>query len=142
MTRLLRWSAVPIAAALLALLGVTPVLADGGCQPFGNTTRVKHGSEKGAILLTSDVSQKVAYGGIDIEVTDHPRFADLRQLTTDYAMTEGVCFGGSPRFQINVLPPGDSNPNDTKNIFVYFGSLPLSGANACPEAIGNEVSTG
>jgi hypothetical protein len=141
MRRWLKWGGVPVAAATMALLGMTPVLADGDCHPFDNTTRVKHGPEKGALLLTSDLSQSVPDGGIDVSVPAGLHFSDLTQLQTDYQMTQSTCHTGSPRFQINVLAPGDTNPADTKNIFVYFGSVPTSGVDACPEAT-SEVNTG
>lgn len=100
--------------------------------------------EQGAELLTSVVD---GYGGLNFDVPhSNFTFSDLAQLQTDYEVSWGTCKGGAPRWQINVLPPGTPINGQTiqnaKNIFVYFGSVPTSGTQACPEADGSEVNTG
>jgi hypothetical protein len=107
----------------------------------GWAIRVEQGPEHGAAQLTS---WQFGYGNIDIKVPQALTFADIQRLQADFAMAWGTCAGGSPRFQINVIPPGsaagDENQN-ARNIFVYFGTLPSSGVNACPEAQSREANT-
>lgn len=110
----------------------------------GWASRVNGSPESGAEQLTS---WYYGYGGLNFAAPSKSfTFSDLKTLQTDYAMTWGSCAGGSPRWQIDVLPPGTTvnkkNLANAKNIFVYFGSVPTSGTNACPEADGSEQKTG
>ena len=47
--------------------------------------------------------------------------------STDYELTQGVCGGGSPRYQIDLQPHGDSNPADAVSLYLYFGTPPFGG---------------
>lgn len=116
----------------------------GGQPGNGWAQSVGAGPEQGAERLGS---WQFGYGGLNFDVPKQPfTFADMTQLQTDYEMSWGSCSGGSPRWQINVLPPGtpvnDQTKKQAQNIFVYLGSMPASGTNACPEADGSETNTG
>jgi hypothetical protein len=116
----------------------------GGQPGDGWAQNVNAGPENGAIRLGS---WQYGYGGLNFDVSKQPfTFADMTQLQTDYEMSWGTCIGGSPRWSIAVLPAGTpvtaQTKKNAKNIWVYFGSMPASGTNACPEADGSEVNTG
>jgi hypothetical protein len=116
----------------------------GGQPGNGWAQSVSAGPEHGAERLGS---WQFGYGGLNFDVPKQPiTFSQMTQLQTDYEMSWGSCSGGSPRWQVNVLPPGttvnDQTKKQAKNIFVYFGSVPTSGSNACPEADGSETNSG
>ena len=118
----LRLAAVAVAFVLSASIA----LADGPFSLFGNAEAVRGGQKPNpfAIKLTSDVTQQdtdLWYGGVNYTPRQGLTFADIRKLSTDfYIEGDDDCFGGSPRFQINVI---DKN-GDEKNIFVYLGDPP------------------
>jgi hypothetical protein len=116
----------------------------GGQPGNGWAQNVNAGPENGAVRLGS---WQFGYSGLNFDVPKQPfTFADMSQLHTDYELSWGTCKGGSPRWSIAVLPPGtpvnDQTKKTAKNIWVYFGSMPASGTNGCPEADGSEVNTG
>ena len=64
-------------------------------------------------------------------------FSELTNLSTDYELTQGTCAGGSPRFQVDLLPSGDKNPNDAVSLYVYIGPGAGAAADPCPAADGS-----
>jgi hypothetical protein len=64
-------------------------------------------------------------------------FAELTQLSTDYAVRAGGCAGGSPRFSIGLDTDGDGARNGS--MFVYVGDAPSF---SCSGALGSWQSTG
>lgn len=79
----------------------------------------------------------IPYSGIDYTQTRRLPFNGISTLQTDYNLQTGDCFGGSPRFQIDVDSDGDGHANG--NVFVYIGDVPNFN---CPNAIDAWQSTG
>jgi len=88
---------------------------------FGESSYVSPGNASNrAVHLVSDSSP--GYGGVTYEVESGMTFADLTALGTDYRFeSDDSCAGGSPRFQVGVASPDNT---DTGNIFVYIGPTP------------------
>lgn len=62
------------------------------------------------------------YGLVSVSFPKKETFSQLTNLSTDYTLTQGMCGGGSPRFQVDLLPPGDKNINDAISLYVYFNT--------------------
>jgi hypothetical protein len=77
------------------------------------------------------------YSGIAWSQKQPLAFSGISKLQTDYNLQAGDCYGGSPRFQINVDSDGDGNANG--NVFVYIGDAPSF---TCPGAFDAWQSTG
>src|SRR5713101_3764517 len=109
------------------VVGLTNVVsaAAADCTLFGDATKVKHGTEKHAVLLRSGFSP-ATFAGIDIGVPAGMAFSDLNELSTDWLFVEGSCGGGSPRFQVNVT----TSSGQSGNVFVYIGPSPFG--TGCP----------
>lgn len=100
----------------------------------GSAVKVSEGQGGQAAVLTSN---NFGFAVASAKFPGHQTtFAELTNLSTDYELTQGTCAGGSPRFQVDLLPPGDQNLNDAVSLYVYIG--PGAGANAdpCPAADG------
>src|SRR3954451_18508754 len=95
-------------------------------QLFGGAQLTSPGNGSPTAVKLTSVG--TSYSGIDFSVDSGTTFADLSSLSADYMFTQGTCGGGSPRFQVNVIDP---TTNQTRNIFVYFGTAP--NYNDCPE---------
>jgi hypothetical protein len=95
------------------------------------------GESGGAALLTSN---GVGFGVVSSAFPAATTFSQLASLETDYDLTQGACGGGSPRYQIDLQPAGDTNPADGVSLYLYFGTPPFggcsSGANTEGEVIG------
>ena len=68
---------------------------------------------------TSDGSSANDYSSVSFDVASGTTFASLDSLSADFNVTDDMCAGGSPRFQI-ALDTGSG----TKNMFVYLGDAP------------------
>jgi len=88
---------------------------------FGEASYVSPGNASNrAVHLVSDASP--GYAGVDYGVESGITFAQLGALNTDYRFeTDDSCAGGSPRFQIALASPDNT---DTGNMFVYIGPPP------------------
>jgi hypothetical protein len=82
------------------------------------------GESGGAALLTSN---GVGYGLVSVPFPKGTTFSQLESLSTDYDLTQGACGNGAPRYQIDLQPQGDDNPNDGVSLYVYFGTPPYGG---------------
>ncbi len=100
---------------------------DNGYGPpsSGSAGLVTVGSAKVAQLT----SHHYGDGLVSVGFPNGSTFGQLTNLSTDYNMTVGACGGGAPRYQIDLQPPGDSNPADGVSLYVYFGTAPYGG---CP----------
>jgi hypothetical protein len=63
----------------------------------------------------------------DVTLPKSTKLNQLSSLSAGYELTEGTCAGGSPRFSVVVLPPGDKKMRDAQVIWVYFGTQPYGG---------------
>lgn len=99
------------------------------------------GESGGAAVLTSN---GVGYGLVSTAFPAGTTFSQLSSLETDYNLAQGACGGGSPRYQIDLQPQGDSNPADGVSLYLYFGTPPYggcsSGANTEGEVIGGSTA--
>lgn len=68
---------------------------------------------------TSDTSTVNDYSSAFFDVAAGTTFASLTTLSTDFNVTDDMCAGGSPRFQVAV-----DTGSGHKNIFVYLGDAP------------------
>ncbi|MDO8529786.1 MAG: hypothetical protein Q7S10_00015 [bacterium] len=111
---------------LMALLGITSVAfalhSPTHYSFFGEASYLEpagNGSTRG-VHLTSDSSP--GFAGIDYGIESGTTFADISTLSTDYRFeSDDSCAGGSPRFQVELASPDNS---DTGNVFVYLGPPP------------------
>jgi hypothetical protein len=99
-----------------------PTFASGDNSDAGSSGEA--GEVNGAALLTS---HNFGFGLVSVGFPAGTTFSDLASLKTDYDLTQGVCGGGSPRYQINLQPQGDSNPADAVSLYLYFGTPPFGG---------------
>ncbi|HJQ73640.1 MAG TPA: hypothetical protein VJ814_02045 [Gaiellaceae bacterium] len=95
------------------------------------------GESGGAAVLTSS---GVGFGVVSAAFPAGTTFSQLASLQTNYDLTQGACGGGSPRYQIDLQPQGDTNAADGVSLYLYFGTPPFggcsSGANTEGEVIG------
>lgn len=99
---------------------------NGAAGSSGSAQQVNQGHGGKAAELTS---VGYGYGLVSVSFPKKATFSQLTNLATDYTLTQGVCSGGSPRFQVDLLPPGDKNLGDAISFYVYFGTQPYGG---CP----------
>lgn len=90
----------------------------------------------GAALLTSN---NFGFGVVGATFPAGTTFSELSSLSTDYALTQGVCGGGSPRYQIDLQPQGDANPADAVSLYLYFGTPPFGGCTSGRHAEGEVI---
>jgi hypothetical protein len=103
---------------------------------FGAATRATLPPDRHNVYsLKSDGS--TPFSGIAYSQTRRLPFGGLSTLQTDYDVQTGGCFGGSPRFQIDVDTNGNGTPDGTVN--VYIGNVPNFD---CPSALDAWQSTG
>jgi hypothetical protein len=123
-------SASSFATALVCTsLSLVAVAADGDTL-FGDATLVSPGfNSPTAAQIRSDASIPPNYGGVDFRIPSGLTVAGLGTLSTDYEFTVGSCWGGAPRFQVNVTTPA----NGTRNIFIYIGPPP--NYTGCPPSV-------
>lgn len=130
LSRLTRNTTIFGAGLVLALLCTGAALAAAGYSLFGDAQLVSPGyNSNTAVQIRSDGSIPPNYGGVDFNVPGGLTVAGLNNLSTDYKFTAGSCYGGSPRFQVNVTTPS----NGTRNIFVNLGPYPSY--TGCPPSI-------
>jgi len=96
----------------------------------GAAKKVKESNGGEGALLTS---VNDGYGLISVNLPSSTTLSELTALSTGYELTEGTCAGGSPRFAVVVLPPGDRRLKDAQVLWVYFGTQPYGG---CTPAVG------
>ena len=129
MNRLTRNTSIFVAALVLALFSTGAALAAAGYSLFGDAALVSPGfNSPTAARIRSDASIPPNYGGVDFTVPAGLTVAGLNNLSTDYKFTAGSCYGGAPRFQVNV-----TTPSGPQNIFVYLGPPPTY--TGCPQNI-------
>jgi hypothetical protein len=88
--------------------------------PFGNATALGGGSYR----LVSDMSNATPYAGVDFNTPASFEFEDINVLrATQQAEADDTCYGGSPRFVLNVDTNGDGEADPNKNVFVYTQNL-------------------
>jgi len=128
----LKYIFFPVAlVSLLTMASVAFALhSPGHYSFFGEASYVLPGNASNrAVHLISDASP--AYAGVNYGVESGMTFADVAALGTDYRFeSDDSCGGGSPRFQINVTSPDNT---DTGNIFVYIGPTPSY--TSCPSSV-------
>lgn len=108
---------------------------NGDPNSSGSAVRVNEGHGGQAAVLTSN---GVGYAIANAPFPGHKTtFSQLTNLSTDYELTRGTCAGGSPRFQVDLLPPGDKNLNDAVSLFVYIGPGAGPAGDPCPAANGS-----
>ncbi len=107
---------------VMALMVSTALAQSDDATLFGeaHTVQTGHNSLQ-SVEMTSDIDP--GYGGIDFTLPDNTTFADITRLSTDYVVTYGGCGGGSPRFHLGLIDPGDKTPTE-KTLFVYIGKDP------------------
>jgi hypothetical protein len=137
MTRRLAWAGVVAAVSLSvgapsAFAGATEHAklshgTNGQADSNGAAKKVKESNGGVGALLTS---VNLGYGLISVRLPAATTLSELTALSTGYEVTEGTCAGGSPRFALVVLPPGDRSLRDAQTIWVYFGSQPYG--SGCP----------
>jgi hypothetical protein len=98
--------------------------SNGVAGSSGTAKKVKEGNGGTAALLTAVNS---GYGVANVTLPKSTKLDQLSALSTKYDVTEGTCSGGSPRFSVVVLPPGDKKMSDAQVIWVYFGAQPYGG---------------
>jgi hypothetical protein len=104
---------------------------------FGDAQIVSPGNASAnAAQVRSDASVAPGYGGIDFPTTT--TWANLTTLSADYNVTDDDCFGGSPRFSVDVDTTGDNVADG--DVVVHFGPSPnFSGCAAGWQATGNLI---
>ena len=97
-------------------------------QPNSNgaAKKVQEGNGGVGAVLTSE---NYGYGLISVNPPAGTTLSELTALSTGYEVTEGSCLGGSPRFVVNVLPPGDKKKS-AQQLWVYFGTQPYGGCSS------------
>jgi hypothetical protein len=106
-----------------------------GAPQFGHGDNGVAGSS-GSATQTSQGAQLTSnqdgYGLVSVSFPKNTTFSQLTSLSTDYNLTQGMCAGGSPRYQID-LQGGTF-------FYVNFGTPPYGGCpagpNSEPEIIG------
>ncbi len=112
---------------------VTPFLQSGNNgfpKPNGGAAVfVDEGSHGQGVLLTSisGAPNEAGYGlaGLKAGKGTTVPFSSLSDVQTQYAMTQGTCGGGAPRWIVDLHNP--SNPSQTASLLVYFGTQPYGG---------------
>lgn len=99
---------------------------DNGAADSGGSAKAVnegHGGQEAVLESTG-----YGYGLVSVDFPGHKTtFSQLANLSTSYDVTTGDCSGGSPRYQIDLLPPGDHNLSDAISFYVYFGAQPYGG---------------
>ena len=90
----------------------------------------------GGAQLTSN---QYGYGLVSVPFPKDATFSQLSSLRTDYDLTQGMCGGGAPRYQIDLQPKGDKNPADGVSLYVYFGTPPYGGCSSGPQTEGEVI---
>jgi hypothetical protein len=90
----------------------------------GSAKKVKEGNGGTGALLTA---VNDGYAVASVTLPKSTKLNQLSALSAMYEVTEGTCAGGSPRFSVVVLPPGDKKMRDAQVIWVYFGAQPYGG---------------
>lgn len=110
---------------------------EGGSNGFpppsdGDAETVTDAQGAGALLR----SIHHGYGLISIPLPARAPLSQLSQLSVDYSITQGTCLEGSPRFELKLLPPGDTQATDevTLRAFIGPGATELSAPSGCPIA--------
>lgn len=105
--------------AIGSSLLVTSAFAATTYSLFADAQIVTGGNPGNAAQLRS--AEPGGFGGVGFATDTVSTLSDLQNLATDYKFVENSCGGGSPRFQVRVTSPDNS---DTGNIFVYIGPPP------------------
>ena len=106
--------------SIVLLLSLSAFASAANYSAFGDASIVSPGNASAAAAqIRSSSSIAPSYGGVDLNVPAGLTVADLDTLSTDYKFTQGNCYGGSPRFSVEVETPGGP-----KDLFVYLGTAP------------------
>jgi hypothetical protein len=133
-----------------AVGGVQEVLVDNAVvdgkkfdDAAGAAERFKVDNRQGVYRLVSDMSNATAsddFSGLAYtKVHKGLTFAELKELSTDYAVEAGGCGGGSPRFSIGLDTDGDGARNG--NLFVYIGTAPSFTCGTGWQSTGNLIGS-
>ena len=93
----------------------------------GSARTINQGNGGQGAQLTS---VNYGFGLVSVPFPKTATFSQLTNLSTNYTMTQGICSGGSPRFQVDLLPPGDKKLKDAISFYVYFGTQPYGGCSS------------
>jgi hypothetical protein len=86
------------------------------------------GGGKGALLSSmSGAANQAGYGLVGLKGGSGAptTFGGLTDVETQYALTQGTCVGGAPRWAFDLSNP--SKPSQTASLLVYFGTQPYGG---------------
>lgn len=104
-------------AALAAAVTVVGLASTGVALAAGHSA----GDTRGVIDMTS--TSDGSYSVLDLGKPGHgDQFSDIKTLSLDYAAIRVGCFGGSPRFTVQLQDP--ANHDDSTFLTAYVGTPP------------------